>query len=92
MACGIDLFLIYKELRICQEFSVILLTSFFLPSGCLRLFGLLPLGVKNLFLGCVFVSGSHFISVPLGTTEGGSRLGLPCCEYFIRSSQTESWR
>lgn len=29
MTCGIYLFLIYEEFRVCQEFFIVLLTSFF---------------------------------------------------------------
>lgn len=87
-----DLFLIYKEFRICQEFFIVLLTSFF---SLLVAWGPLvscPWVLRIYSYVVCFISGSHFISVPLGNTKEGSRLGLPWREYFIRSSQTESWR
>ena len=56
MNCGIDLFLTYKEFRTCQEFFIVLL-AFFLPFGCFSPICLLPVGVKNVFLGCVCYQG-----------------------------------
>lgn len=44
------------------------------------------------FLGVFVTNGSQFISVPLGSIEGGSGAGPLLCEYFLRSSQMESWR
>ena len=92
MTCGIYLFLIYEEFRVCQEFFIVLLTSFFSLSvaggplvscpGVLRIYSLVVF---------FFISGSY-ISAPLGSIEGESRAGLPWRECFIRSRQMESWR
>lgn len=79
VTCGIYLFLIYKELRICQEFFIVLLTSFL---SLLVAWGPLlscpwVLGIYSPVVFVFFISDSHFLLVPPGSTEGGACWASP---------------